>query len=208
MPKRNVGGGRIAQWMNSGKRPSRLDEDVLRFKQELWRTHLEDFFQAYTQPNDTVVDLGAGNCEFINAVSCRPKIAVDLEPGSVDFAIYAEGLLRPGDALAPIACETVDVVFASNFEHLPTKIVLVRTLEECRDVLLAGGKLIVVQPNIRYLPGRYWDYLDHHIALSHLSMTEALELNGFRAENVVPRFLPCTVKNGGSPGAARSCVPS
>ena len=50
----------------------RFEED-LRFKKELWRILVEDFFQAYIQPEDTVVDLGAGNCEFINAVSLRTQ---------------------------------------------------------------------------------------------------------------------------------------
>jgi hypothetical protein len=61
--------------------------------------------------------------------------------------------------------------------------------------LRAKGTLIVLQPNIRYLPGRYWDYLDHHIALSHLSMLEALELAGFHPVEVVPKFLPYTVED-------------
>jgi hypothetical protein len=87
-------------------------------------------------------------------------------------------------------------VFVSNFfEHLPSKTALLATLRECHRILCAKGTLIVLQPNIRYLPGRYWDYLDHHIALSHLSMIEALELTGFHPVEVVPKFLPYTVKD-------------
>ena len=49
-------------------------------------------------------------------------------------------------------------------------------------------------PNIRYLAGKYWDYFDHHVPLSHASVCEALELHGFQLAHVEPRFLPYTVK--------------
>ena len=39
--------------------------------------------------------------------------------------------------------------------------------------------MVVLMPNIRYLAGRYWDYLDHHLPLTHLSLSEALELTGY-----------------------------
>jgi hypothetical protein len=55
--------------------------------------------------------------------------------------------------------------------------------------------LMILQPNIRYLPGRYWDYLDHHTPLTHLSMIEALKLSGLSPRQVIPRFLPYTVKS-------------
>jgi hypothetical protein len=57
----------------------------------------------------------------------------------------------------------------------------------------------VLMPNVRYLPGKFWDYFDHHTPLTHLSLVEALTLSGFRAERVVPRFLPYTVKQRGLP---------
>jgi SAM-dependent methyltransferase len=175
---------------------SRFDDEDRRFKVELWRILVEDHFQAYIGAGDTVVDLGAGDCEFINAVRCGRKIAVDLDPRTGDRAIDAEVVARSSDDLAPIESGAVDVVFASNFfEHLPTKATLLSTLGECHRILRPGGKLLILQPNIRYLSGRYWDYLDHHIPLSHVTMVEALELTGFRPDEVVPRFLPYTIKN-------------
>jgi SAM-dependent methyltransferase len=175
---------------------ARFDEEELRFKTELWRILVDDYFQRYVRPDDTLVELGAGRCEFINAVRCARKIAVDLDPRTAELAVGADVLVRPSDDLSPIGTGTVDVVFASNFfEHLPTKTALLATLRECHRILRPSAKLIVLQPNIRYLPGRYWDYLDHHIALTHVSMLEALELTGFHPEEVVPRFLPYTVKD-------------
>ena len=45
-------------------------------------------------------------------------------------------------------------------------------------------------PNIHYLNGAYWD---HHLPLSHLSLQEALQLQGFTIRRVVARFLPYTL---------------
>jgi len=52
-------------------------------------------------------------------------------------------------------------------------------------------------PNIRVLPGAYWDYSDHHVPLSDKSVSEALLLHGFELRHVEPRFLPYTVKGAG-----------
>jgi hypothetical protein len=48
-------------------------------------------------------------------------------------------------------------------------------------------------PNIKYLAGDYWDFIDHHLPLSHVSLAEALHLAGFAVELSVPRFLPYTM---------------
>lgn len=52
-------------------------------------------------------------------------------------------------------------------------------------------------PNIRYIPGAYWDFIDHHIALTDRSLVEALELVGFTRQSVVDRFLPYTMSESG-----------
>lgn len=165
-------------------------------KHALWKVFCEQFLQRYVEPMDTVVDLGAGYGEFISHIRCARKYAVDLN----DETEHAVGpdvtfLKRRAFELPEIPSGSVDVVFSSNFfEHLPTKDDLMATLREARRMLRPGGRLLVLQPNIRFAFREYWDYLDHHIALSHESMAEALEVAGFRVIEVRPRFMPYGTK--------------
>lgn len=176
---------------------NRFDEQDLANKQTLWAVLVQDFFQRFVPEGSTVVDLGAGNCEFVNEVRAARRVAVDLNPDTASFAEPGvEVLTTRSDDLAALADESVDVVFTSNFfEHLPTKQDLMLTLEECHRVTRPGGRIVVLMPNVRYLAGRYWDYLDHHLPLTHLSVGEALEIAGYDIEERVGRFLPYTVKD-------------
>jgi SAM-dependent methyltransferase len=89
-----------------------------------------------------------------------------------------------------------DVIFMSNFlEHLTEKRAVLTLLEECKKVLKPGGRVIILQPNIRYVGPAYWDYIDHHIALTEHSLTEALTVTGYAVETLIPRFLPYTAKS-------------
>ena len=58
-----------------------------------------------------------------------------------------------------------DAVFTSNFfEHLPDKSALQATVLEAFRTLKSGGRLICLGPNIKCVPGKYWDFWDHHSA--------------------------------------------
>lgn len=165
-------------------------------KRQLWEALCRGFFDRYIAPEATVLDLGAGSCEFINSCRAAKKIAVDLNPDTKFWARDARVVLTSSDDMSEIDTGSVDVVFTSNFfEHLPDKRVLLATLGECHRVLREGGQLLVLMPNLRYLTGRYWDYFDHHLPLTHLSLVEGLRMAGFTAERVIPRFLPYTVKD-------------
>lgn len=165
-------------------------------KAVLWEVLCRRFLSRWVSPSDTVLDLAAGRCEFLNHIDAAHKIAVDLNPDVSRHAVDARVVVAPSTDLSAVGSETVDVVFTSNFfEHLPTKRALLDTLAESRRILRPGGRLIVLMPNIRYLAGRYWDYLDHHLPLTHVSLAEALELMGFEVERSIPRFLPYTVKD-------------
>lgn len=165
-------------------------------KQAVWRVLCRRVFQGLVPADGIVLDLAAGHCELVNNLRAGRRIAVDLNPDVKRWAADGvEALVTSSEDLEPVLDAEIDTVFASNFfEHLPSKDALLRTLAECHRVLRPGGTLVVLMPNIRYLAGRYWDYFDHHLPLTHLSLGEGLELAGFEVVRVVPRFLPYTVK--------------
>lgn len=166
-------------------------------KTALWKTLCQSFFQKYVSESDVVVDLGAGYCEFINNIRCGRKFAVDLsEDTRATAAADVTVIIEPVTDLSSFETSSVDVVFASNlFEHMRTKDDLIKVLGEVHRILRPKSKLLVLQPNIHYAYREYWDYLDHHIPLSHASMTEALNVAGFAVREVRPRFLPYSFKS-------------
>jgi SAM-dependent methyltransferase len=165
-------------------------------KARYWKVLYDDFLARYVRPDDCVLDLAAGTCDFVNNARCRRRIAVDLnEEARAAAAPGVEFVHAPATDLSPIAPGTVDVVFVSNFfEHLPSKADLLATLGEIRRVLRPGGRVLVIQPNIRLIPGAYWDFVDHHLPLTDRSLVEALEIAGLRPVEVRARFLPYTTK--------------
>jgi len=166
-------------------------------KTALWKTLCQSFFQKYVSETDVVVDLGAGYCEFINNIRCGRKFAVDLsEDTRAAAAEDVTVILQPVTDLSSFERSSSDVVFASNlFEHLRSKDDLMTVLREVHRILKSEGKLIVLQPNVHYAYREYWDYLDHHIPLSHVSLAEALNLTGFAIREMRPRFLPYSFKS-------------
>ena len=164
----------------------------------LWTVLCRVVLQRYVRATDTVVDLGAGFCEFINTIECTHKVAIDANPALPTRA--AAGVqTMVGDVptvLVQLPEASADVVFCSNFfEHLRNKDEVLTVLREVHRILRSDGRLIVIQPNIRYAYKEYWDFFDHHVALSHGSLCEALEITGFHIDVLRPRFLPYTTKS-------------
>jgi hypothetical protein len=54
-------------------------------------------------------------------------------------------------------------------------------------------------PNIKCVPGSYWDFWDHYLPLTELALQEGCELSGFVPEQVTPRFLPYSMSQGFTP---------
>jgi SAM-dependent methyltransferase len=167
-------------------------------KDAIWQVLCRDFFQRYVGPSDTVLDLGAGFGEFLRHIQCGRRVAVDIErlsgrllpPGTEEVQSPSHELSRH------VAAASVDVVFCSNFfEHLPDKATFLATLREIRTVLRPGGRLLALQPNIRFVGGAYWDFVDHHLPLTDRTLAEATESLGFEVVESIPRFLPYTTRS-------------
>jgi hypothetical protein len=71
---------------------------------------------------------------------------------------------------------------------------VIAQLAEIRAVLKPDGRLIVLQPNIRYIGSAYWDFIDHRDAQTERSQVEAAHAAGFEVETLIKRFLPYTTK--------------
>lgn len=155
--------------------------------------------------DDTVLDIAAGSCEFINAITTaenisvhpRTRIAIDCNPDIVDYA--DEGVItycQDAFGLSNISDDSVDVVFISNFfEHIPKETIL-SVLMECARVMKKGATLLILQPNFRYAYRNYWDFFDHVTPLTDRSLAEAISIacERFHIERMIPRFLPYTTK--------------
>ena len=90
-----------------------------------------------------------------------------------------------------IAQSSLDLVFTSNFfEHLPNKKSLNHTMGEIKKALKPGGRIIAMGPNISVLKGKYWDFWDHHVALSDQSLYELLQIHDFTIDQSYSKFLP------------------
>lgn len=162
----------------------------------LWHVLCRHFFQRYIRPEDTVVEVAAGHCEFINNIVARHRVAVDLNPELPEWADpQVRAIVGSSVDMADVEDESADVVFVSNFfEHISRPDILT-TLSEVRRTLRPGGTLLVLQPNIRFCGYRYWSFFDHITPLDDCSLAEALEASGFAVMQTIVRFLPYTTKS-------------
>jgi hypothetical protein len=161
----------------------------------IWRAICE-YLQQFIDTDDSILELGAGYCDFINQIRSAQKFAVDENP---DVAFYCGPDVQFIRAKVPdslsLPHQSVDVVFASNLlEHL--------TDQECSSLfeqfsyfLSKKGKLIFIQPNYYYSYRCYWDDFTHVKAFSHVSLTDFIVARGFKILRVEKRFLPFTMKS-------------
>jgi SAM-dependent methyltransferase len=171
------------------------------YRNNVWNVLVNQFFSRWVRPEDSVLDLGCGYCEFINNITAAQKYAMDLNPTARDRVSRDTRFIEQDcSAPWPLQDNSLDIVFSSNFfEHLPSKAGLQATLVEAYRCLKPGGRLIAVGPNVKLLSGEYWDFFDHHLPLTELSLSEALVIAGYKIDLALARFLPYTMSQGFRP---------
>ena len=162
----------------------------------LWAP-ITEFLGQWIPRHGRVLDVACGDGQFIRHVAAADRWATDVRDcslllgGDITF-VQVDGL----HLATAVPVGSFDVVFASNYlEHLPTPDAVLAQMREFRKVVKDDGRLIVLQPNIRYVGAAYWDFIDHKVALTERSLVEAAEAAGFTVERLIPRFLPYTTKS-------------
>ena len=174
----------------------RFSDADAREKDAIWR-EIVRFLQRYVPTDACVLDIGCDRGHFIRHIVARERWATDIRDMSEVFTdeirfLQADGLEL--DRALPLG--HFDVAFMSNYlEHLGSSKNVIHQLAVAKRVLKPGGRVMILQPNIRLVGARYWDFIDHSVALTERSLVEAASLSGFTPETLITRFLPYTTKS-------------
>jgi len=144
----------------------------------------------------TVVELGAGYCDFINQFPALRKLAFDCNPDMARFAAPdVEMTIGDCSELPGVETSSVDLVFASNFlEHFDSAGVSL-ILANASRVLRPSGRLILLQPNHRRCQAHYFDDPTHVTIFDDRNLPGFLAPHGLRVVKLVPGLLPFSMKS-------------
>ena len=175
------------------QRFSREDEVA---KEAIWR-EVGRYLQRFVEPGARVVDIACDIGYFIRNIRAADRWATDIRdvasslPKDVHF-VRASGL----DLADVLPNDHFDLAFFSNYlEHLSSTEAVLQQLKVAFSILKPGGRVLILQPNIRLIGGSYWDFIDHQTALTEKSLAEAAAMAGFTHKKVITRFLPYTTKS-------------
>lgn len=177
---------------------NRFPREVLARRSAVWRVLCQSWFVRYIPKDARVLEVAAGYCEFINNITARERVAVDLNPetrlyAAPDVMVHEIAAERLGEVVPPAH---FDAVFMSNFlEHCRTREQVLSVLRAVWAALKPGGCVLILGPNFRCCARDYYDYFDHHLPLTEKSVAEVLELAGFVVELAQPRTLPFTFRS-------------
>lgn len=163
-------------------------------REKVWKA-VSEYLQEFVPPNGTVLDLGAGYCDFINQIRAARKYAVDMAPDVGSYCASDVRFLCGTLESVDLPPGSLDVVVASNLlEHLSPS--------QCSDLfdrldalLKPRGKLILIQPNYYYGFREYWDDFTHVRAFTHVSLSDFLLSRGYKILRMEKRFLPMSFKS-------------
>ncbi len=174
---------------------ARFDEREVSAKDGVWR-EIVRYLARYIDPSLPLLDLACDRGHFVRWATASERWATDIRdvrsvlPADVRF-IQASGL----DLADALPNGYFGTVFISNYlEHLESSDAVIDQLRVVSQLLRQGGRVIVLQPNIRLVGQRYWDFIDHRVALTERSLLEAAELAGLRTVDLTTRFIPYSTK--------------
>jgi SAM-dependent methyltransferase len=174
---------------------ARFDEREVSAKDAVWR-EIVAFLERWIDPAAPVLDVACDRGHFIRHVDASERWATDIRDVSASLPSEIRFVQASGLDLAEVLPNGhFGTIFMSNYlEHLDSGDAVTEQLRVGAQLLRAGGRLIVLQPNIRLVGPHYWDFIDHKVALTERSLLEAAELAGLHTVDLVTRFLPYSTK--------------
>jgi SAM-dependent methyltransferase len=174
---------------------ARFDQREISAKDSVWR-EIVRFLQRYIDEGSPLLDIACDQGHFVRHAMAAERWATDIRdvsaglPKGIRF-VQASGL----ELLEHCPAGTFGTIFMSNYlEHLDSSDAVIEQLRVASELLRPKGRVIVLQPNIRLVGPRYWDFIDHKVALTERSLLEAAELAGLRTVELITRFLPYSTK--------------
>lgn len=167
----------------------------LKQKNKIWEIITKNYFQNFINYNDIVLDIPCGNCEFINNINCRKKIAIDINKDSKKY--IGKNLVFKCNSSTKIKLnnKSVNKIFVSNFfEHI-SRPDIIKTIKEFHRILKERGEVLVLQPNIRFCKDSYWMFFDHITPIDDRALEEIFSIFGFKLKYRVLKFLPFSTKS-------------
>src|SRR5260370_27144795 len=169
----------------------RFDEKDKAAKDAIWR-ELGKFFQRYIEPEAKVIDIACDAGYFIRNIHARERWATDIRPVADELPRDVHFVRASGLELEDfVPNDYFDLAFFSNYlEHLPSTEAVLEQLRVAHSLLKPGGRVLILQPNIRLIGGAYWGFIDHQTALTQKSPAEAAPMAGFKSKQGINRPLP------------------
>jgi SAM-dependent methyltransferase len=161
----------------------------------VWRAICR-YLQRWVSEQEGLLELGAGYGEFSREISAFRKWALDQNACLVQYwERSVTPLIQSATDPLPLANGSVATVFASNFFEHFTLEQATGILSEASRILRSGGRLIVVQPNFRLEPRRYFDDYTHRTAFTDNGFQDFLRALNWKIVHSEARFLPFTMKS-------------
>jgi len=181
---------------------ARFDEREVSAKDGVWR-EIVRYLERWIDPAAPVLDVACDRGHFIRWVNATERWATDIRDVQASLPPDVRFVQASGLALEEaVPASYFGTVFMSNYlEHLDSSDAVIEQLRVAAQLLKPGGRVIVLQPNIRLVGPHYWDFIDHRVALTERSLLEAAEMAGLQTVDLITRFIPYSTK-GRLPTAA------
>ena len=161
----------------------------------VWRA-IARYLEPWVPAEEDLLDLGAGYGDFSREIWAKRKWALEHNGALAQhWSSSVTPLIQSATDPWPLESASLGTILASNFFEHFTLEQGAEILAEAKRVLRPGGRLIVIQPNFRLEPRRYFDDYTHRTAYTDNGFRDFLMASGWRIAHSEPRFLPFTMKS-------------